>query len=124
MDVKELFLRNAGFRSFVREAWANWTSRKLVLGQGSQWSGSFIAKLFDDAIRGNAANANSDPADDVYAECFMQFFDYDWYTLLGKIQKGVAATPGGIAPSFAEFNQSAGCPNPREPSEAFSADPY
>jgi hypothetical protein len=114
--VRELFLRNAGFRSFVRQAWANWTSRQLVLTQESQFGNSFIAKLFNDAMTGHPSNP--------FAETFIQFFDYDWYTLVGKIEKGVAATPGGIAAKFEEWAQRAGCPSPRQPDEAFSDDPF
>lgn len=127
--VKELFLRTAGFRSSVKRAWANWTSRTLAVNQEGQFQNSFIARLFDNALKGQPANANTTPDDDVFAETFMQFFEYDWYTLMGKVTKGVASTPGGIHQKYEEHSSST-CPLPpspqfpREPDEVFTDDPW
>jgi hypothetical protein len=140
-SVKQLFLRNKGFRSWVRRAWANWTSRKLVIQQESQFAASFIANLFDGAVRGQPQNVNGDPSDDVYAEGFLQFADYDWYTLVGQISKGVVGTPGGVASSFLEWPSEPSmppsvlctttmslvpykCPSPYQPNVAFTDDPW
>jgi hypothetical protein len=140
-SVKQLFLRNKGFRSWVRRAWANWTSRKLVIQQESQFASSFVANLFDGAVRGQPQNVNGDPSDDVYAEGFLQFTDYDWYTLVGQVSKGVVGTPGAVPGTFIEWTQERAmpptytctttglptpyhCPEPYQPNVPFTDDPW
>lgn len=105
LSVRKLLLNNIGFRSAVRKAWSNWTTRQLVVVKGTDFSRSFIAKLFDDSIKGDSKNLNAATIDDVYAETFMQYSNYDWFTLMGDVSNGVAATPGGIANTskFPEF---------------------
>ena len=45
----------------------------------------------------------------------MQFSQYDWYNIQGKVSKGVAATPGGIDLAFEEHIQADRCRDqPRE----------
>jgi hypothetical protein len=112
--VRELLLRNAGLRSMIRRAWANWTSRRMVATGAPGASDSFIARLF---LAGASAGSGQS------VEAFLQLTDYDWYTLVGRVEKGLVSTPGGIPPRFREWTASAGCPFPREPDLAFEDDP-
>ena len=104
--LRQLFLRAAGFRAQTKRAWANWTSRKLRLNPGGSFTNSFVMKLFNDAITGHPSNVNAATNDDVYAEGFIQYAAYDWYTLMGRFDKGTIASPGGIPIKFSEWTQN------------------
>ena len=111
LNLKQHFINSAGHRGMFRIDWANWTSRKLVALAEKDFEKSFIARLFAGAIKGQPLNQNDNPDDDTLAEGFMQLTEYDWYTLMGQIEKGAAATPGGIDKvSFPEFLVANGCP--------------
>ncbi len=110
--VQQLLARNVGFRSMIRRAWADFTTRRLV---ATAAAGSPVARLFADAVAGRAGGA---------AEAFLQLSGYDWYTLTGVIEKGVVATPGGIPAEFDAWTAAGGCPSPQEPDEAFEDDPW
>jgi hypothetical protein len=125
LSVKQLFLNIGGFRGFHLGQWANWTSRHLKLVRGSQFSQSFIARLFEDSVKAQLANSNTSETDDVFAEAFMQLSEYDWYTLMGNVEKGVVSTPGGIDPFvFEEFLLNAGCPQAPPDADFKVKDPF
>ena len=109
LTLRQQLLRHVGFRAMVRRAWANFTTRRL---QTAALSDSFIARLF----------AQLSPAGT--AETFLQLGGYDWFTLTGRVDKGIAATPGGIAPKFTEWTGAQGCPTPRQPDVSATDDPY
>ena len=118
LDLKQLFVNNAGERAAFTRDWANWTSRRLKLGEEKNFKQSFIARLFDDAIRAKASNTNR-------AEAFLQLSNYDWYTLMGDVEKGVAATPGGIdKAAFPEFLIDAPCPTTTPSEKIRGLDPF
>lgn len=108
-NVRELLERFVGYRSQIRRAWANFTTRGLVVEPGADFEASFIARLF----QGGGG-----------AEAFMQLSDYDWYTLVGRIEKGVISTGGGVPERFSEWLMADGCPTPREPELEADDDPF
>ncbi len=112
MSVKQVFLRNIGFRSLVRTAWANWTCRDLAVTPETAFGDSFIADLFRDGIAGHPDNNDASTDNDVHGEVFLQLTDYDWYTLVGAISRGVASTPEGITPTFKQWFQVKTPPGP------------
>ena len=125
LSVKQLFVNNTGTRSFFRGMWGHWTSRRLALDPGPDFDKSFIARLFMGAILGHPKNVNADALDNVFAEAFFQLSNYDWYSLVGSVDNGVVATPGGIGPQFREFAVDNGCPKPlRPPADHFNKNPF
>ena len=100
----------------------------------SQANLSFISTLFIGAITGHPLNVNASNGDDVFAEGFIQFSGYDWYTLMGQVSNGVASTPGGIPPKFLEWLvwkvcpdgtvSPNPCPNPYQPDVLFTDNPW
>jgi hypothetical protein len=110
-SLRQLFSRNVGFRSRVSRAWANWTARNLTLEQGASFGASFVAQLF-----GQGAVDRT--------EAFMQLSGYDWYTLIGRIDKGMIGTAGAIPDRFEAHLASDGCPDPYQPDEQQGDDPF
>jgi hypothetical protein len=95
--------RHAGFRSMVRRAWANYTNRQASVTPSGD---SLVGELLGGP-----------------AELFLQLTDYDWYTLVGQVDKGVLASPGAIPARF-EAWPVASCPDPREPDEEQDDHPF
>jgi hypothetical protein len=111
-NVRQLLLRNAGFRSMIMRASADFTSRHIVVDAGGASDTSFIARLFRDATGGQPA------------ETFLRMSGFDWYTLTAFVDRGVISTPRGIDARFEELLVSDGCPPAREPTVPVTEDPF
>jgi hypothetical protein len=110
-NVRQLLQRNAGFRSMIARASADFTSRQVV-ARADEQSPSLVARLFRDAT--GAAPA----------EAFLRLNGFDWYTLTAFVDRGVVSTPSGIDARFEQLLVEDGCPATREPVVPVSDDPF
>ena len=101
--VAAMMARNAAYRATVEGAWANFTSRSMTTMARND--ASPLARIFD------------------AREVFFQLAGYDWFTLTGRVDKGVVSTAGGIPPAFVEWRVSQGCPVPSQPDVVRDAHP-